>query len=133
MLFVVNTDPNWVYRPFRVLVVELTIPGKQEGDESVHLLNPTVLFVPSGYFLSSFPTNYEHDLDFVFGYSAEELRGLLMDKDLYNALLHSLDQVRHLDTVGVQINCWSLFKLFRSMHCELAVVWHGMLLIHIQY
>ncbi|KAG6556609.1 hypothetical protein Mapa_001550 [Marchantia paleacea] len=31
--------------------------------------------------------------------SAEELRGLLMDKDLYNAFLHSLDQVRHLDTL----------------------------------
>ncbi|KAL3689148.1 hypothetical protein R1sor_015457 [Riccia sorocarpa] len=31
--------------------------------------------------------------------SAEELRGLLLDKDLYNAFLHSLDQVRQLDTV----------------------------------
>ncbi|KAL2631280.1 hypothetical protein R1flu_015966 [Riccia fluitans] len=31
--------------------------------------------------------------------SADELRGLLLEKDLYNAFLHSLDQVRHLDTV----------------------------------
>lgn len=29
----------------------------------------------------------------------EELRALLLDKDTYNSFLHSLDQVRHLDTL----------------------------------
>lgn len=44
----------------------------------------------------------------VAGCSVEELRALLLDKDMYNSFLHSLDQVRHLDSVRLLAFVWRL-------------------------